>query len=190
MRSRERVLTAVAQRAPDRVPIDYKANPGIDQRLKEHFGLRLDDDEGLLQALGVDFRRAAAPYVGPKLHPDVPGRQVDMWGIHRRWIAHESGGYWDFCDFPLREATLAEIEAWPMPSPDDFDYTAIAGQCRDYQLYLQLFREYTTRPPNYASGESRKALPGLEWVAPISCGPRSRNRVSGSVKGVKRVSWR
>jgi len=135
MRSRERVLTAVAQRTPDRVPIDYKANPGIDQRLKEHFGLRLDDDEGLLQALGVDFRRAAAPYIGPKLHPDVAGRQVDMWGIRRRWIAHESGGYWDFCDFPLREATLEEIEAWPMPSPDDFDYTAIAGQCRQFDEF-------------------------------------------------------
>ena len=71
----------------------------------------------LRQALGVDFRTVSAPYVGPKLHADLPERSVDMWGIHRRWIEHESGGYWDYCDFPLRHATLDEIEAWPMPSP-------------------------------------------------------------------------
>ena len=33
MTSKERVLTAFANRAPDRVPIDYSANPGIDGRL-------------------------------------------------------------------------------------------------------------------------------------------------------------
>ena len=97
------------RRQPDRVPINYMANPGIDGRLKEHYGLAADDDEGLRQTLGVDFRTVSAPYIGPKLHADVPDRSVDMWGIHRRWIEHESGGYWDYCDFPLRNATLEQI---------------------------------------------------------------------------------
>jgi uroporphyrinogen decarboxylase len=135
MTPKERVLTTIAHRAPDRVPIDYAGNPGIDGRLKRHFGLQPGDDEGLRRALGVDFRRVGAPYTGPKLHADVPDRQVDLWGIHRRWIEHESGGYWDYCDFPLREATLEEVEAWPMPSPDDFDYTAVAAQCRQFDDY-------------------------------------------------------
>jgi len=63
---------------------------------------------------------------------------VDIWGIHRRWIEHETGGYWDYCDFPLQHASLDEIESWPMPSPDDFDYTSIGAQCerrKDYCLY-------------------------------------------------------
>lgn len=135
MTSRERALTAFARAEPDRVPINYMANPGIDARLKEHFGLAAMDEEGLLRVLGVDFRHVGAPYVGPKLHRDPPGRQVDNWGIHRRWIEHESGGYWDYCDFPLRTATREQVAAWPMPSPDHYDYAQVAAQCRRHQGY-------------------------------------------------------
>jgi hypothetical protein len=67
--------------------------------------LRSDDGEGLLQALGVDFRYLWAPYRGPKLHPEVPGRTIDEWGIHRRWVEHDTGGYWDYTDFPLKDAS-------------------------------------------------------------------------------------
>jgi uroporphyrinogen decarboxylase len=135
MRPKERVLTAFARQEPDRVPIDYSSNPGIDGRLKAHFHLAQGDDEGLRQVLGVDFRYVRAPYVGPKLHADLPGVTVDMWGIHRRWVAHDTGGYWDYCDFPLKEATLEEVEAWLLPSPDDFDYTQVAEQCREMEQY-------------------------------------------------------
>lgn len=133
--SKERALMAFAHQEPDRVPINYLSNPGIDRRLKMHYGLDAGDSEGLNQRLGVDFRRINAPYIGPKLHADVPERQVDMWGIHRRWIEHESGGYWDYCDFPLKDAGLELIESWPMPSPDDFDYESVAQQCRQYKDY-------------------------------------------------------
>lgn len=133
MSAKERVLTAFARQEPDRVPVDYSANPGIDGRLKARFGLAPDDHEGLLQALGVDFRVVGAPYAGLKLHDDLPGVTVDMWGIHRRWIEHDTGGYWDYCDFPLREASLEDVEAWPMPTPDDFDYSQIRAQCERYK---------------------------------------------------------
>ncbi len=136
MTSKERVLTAFAREEPDRVPINYFNNPGIDARLKVHFGLAAADDEGLRKALGVDFRSVGAPYVGPRLHPEVPTRHVDpCWGVRTRWIEHESGGYWDYCDFPLKEATLEEIEAWPMPSPDDYDYAAVATACEQWRDY-------------------------------------------------------
>jgi hypothetical protein len=135
MTSRERVLAAMARQEPDRVPVDYSANAGIDRRLKEHFGLAPDDHEGLRLALGVDFRHARPKYVGPKLHADLPGRQVDNWGIHRRWVEHESGGYWDYCDWPLRDATVEQIATWPMPSPDDFDYTPVVEACERWGQY-------------------------------------------------------
>ena len=81
MTSKKRVLTTFAHQEPDRVPINYYANPGIDRRLKTHYGLDEDDHEGLRERLGVDFRSVGAPYVGPKLHEDVPGRSVDMWAF-------------------------------------------------------------------------------------------------------------
>lgn len=137
MTSKERVLATFANQEPDRVPINYSANAGIDQRLKAHFGLEPGDYEGLLKALGVDFRGAGAHYKGPRLHEDIPDRgvHVDNWGIHRRWVEHETGGYWDYCDFPLRDADEETIAAWPLPSPDDFDYSTIAGQCEQRKAY-------------------------------------------------------
>jgi uroporphyrinogen decarboxylase len=137
MTSKERVLTAFASQQPDRVPVNYQAEARIDRRLKDHFRLRPDDDEGLRLALGVDFRTVTAPYVGPRLHSDMPDRgvRVDDWGIHTRWIEHESGGYWDYCDFPLRQATLEQVAQWPMPNPDDYDYSGVRAACRRYGQY-------------------------------------------------------
>lgn len=121
--SRERVLTAIHHGQPDRVPINYSGNAGIHRRLCQHFGLVESDYEGLLQALGVDFRGIWAPYTGPVLHQPIPDRKVDpLWGIRTCWIEHGSGGYWDFCDFPLAQADVAAVDAWPMPDPAHFNY--------------------------------------------------------------------
>jgi uroporphyrinogen decarboxylase len=139
MTSKERVRAAFARQEPDRVPINYSSNAALDRKLKAHFGLDEKDAPGLLTALGVDFRGVGAAYKGPKLHAAAPGVLVDDWGIHRRWVEHETGGYWDYCDFPLRDATLEQIQAWPMPNPDHFDYASIRKACeanRDYAVVL------------------------------------------------------
>ena len=135
MTSRERFRRAFAHEEPDRVPIDYNANPGIDARLKAHYGLEANDSAGLRRLLGVDFAGVAAPYTGPKLHDDLPDRKVDVWGVRMRYVEHESGGYWDFCDFPLVHASEEEAAAWPMPSPDDYDYGTVPGQCEKRKQY-------------------------------------------------------
>ena len=133
MTSKERVLAAFAHEEPDRVPVDYAANAGIDTRLKRHFGLAPGDDEGLRLALGVDIREVGVPYTGPRLHKEIPGRRVNPeLGIRTRWIEHETGGYWDYCDFPLAKADLEAVERWPLPSPDAYDYSGVAGMCREY----------------------------------------------------------
>ena len=130
--SKDRVLRTFNHEKADRVPVNYFSNPGIDQKLKAHFGLKSDDGEGLNKALGVDFRGAGPCYTGSKLHQDIPERNVlvDNWGIHRTWVGHGTGGYWDFCDFPLEKATEAEIAGWAMPNPDHFDYSKVKEQCR------------------------------------------------------------
>ncbi len=138
MSSRERVLTTFAHQEADRVPIDYCANPGIDARLRAYF--KANDREELARALGVDTWGIAPPYTGPRLHREIPGRRVDpLYGVRTRWVEHGSGGYWDFCDFPLKNASLEDVQSWPMPSPDDFDYSVLPDMCRqhdDYCLYV------------------------------------------------------
>ncbi len=137
MNSRERVLTVLNKGVPDRVPVNYASNADIDRRLKAHFGLKADDGEGLRRALGVDIRGIWPHFIGPSRHADIPERgiQVDAWGIHRRWVAHATGGYWDYCDFPLVEATEEQVAAWPMPSPDDYDYSGVAEQSRQQRAF-------------------------------------------------------
>jgi hypothetical protein len=128
--SRERVKRFFARVEADRVPINYHSNPGIDRRLKEHFGLGPKDNEGLRQALGVDFRGMGARYVGPRLHEERNGVAVDaLWGIRRRLVEHETGSYMECCEFPLRDADEETIANWPVPSPDDYDYSHVVEAC-------------------------------------------------------------
>jgi uroporphyrinogen decarboxylase len=136
MRPRQRVATAFAHRQPDRVPIDYYANPEIDLALKRHFGFSDDDTESLRQKLGVDFRWITAPYTGPQLFNPPPDVRVNEWGAPMRWISYGAAGYWDYQGWPLRDATIEQVESWPMPSPDDYDYDALPRQRRELRDYF------------------------------------------------------
>ena len=132
MTSKERVLTALALQEPDRVPVNYSANPGIDKRLKDHFHLKADDGKGLANILGVDFEGAGAHYKGSRLHKEIPNRGVDhIWGWITRYVEHGSGGYWDYCDFPLQNADEETVARWPMPNPDDYDYSGMIKTCEE-----------------------------------------------------------
>ncbi|MGI6562485.1 MAG: uroporphyrinogen decarboxylase family protein [Clostridia bacterium] len=140
MTSRERVIETFKHGNPDRVPIDYHANPGIDYRLKKYFGLDKNDGEGLRKALGVDFKGVSPVYKGPVLHPPIKDRRVDpQWGWVTRYVEHATGSYWDYCDFPLQNADLDQVEKWPMPSVEDYDFSHIKEFCkknRDFALYV------------------------------------------------------
>ena len=141
MTSRERFKRTINYEKPDRCPINYMSNPGVDARLKEYFGLKLDDHEGLRQALGVDFRGIGARYAGEPLHvSDREDRHVEpQYGWVLRYVEHGSGGYWDYCDFPLITADEEAVAAWQFPSPDDYDYSTLADQVKansGYALHL------------------------------------------------------
>lgn len=141
MKPKERVLTALKHAEPDRVPINFVgANGDIYARLMKHFGLSEGDHEGLMRALNVDFRSVVLKYTGPDLHEDAADRQVDkLWGYRKRWIENESGGYWDFCDFPLKDADVEAARNWPMPDPGDFDYGSVKEQCERYKDYCVVY---------------------------------------------------
>ncbi len=137
MTSRERVLCALAHEEPDRVPINYLANPEITTGLWQHYGLAAGDTEGLYQRLGVDFRCIGPRYIGPPM-PDLgPDRVQGLWGTRMRRIGHGTGAYWDYCEWLLRDAeTVDEVDSfeWHL-DPDQFDYSVIPAQCATYEGY-------------------------------------------------------
>ncbi len=138
--SRKRVLAALDREVPDRVPMDYSAIPGLHSRVCRALGMPDEDMNALKRRLNVDFQVLDIPYKGPRLFPERENRQVDpAWGIITRWVENQSGGYWDYCDFPLAGAEGEDFAAWPMPSPDDFDYAATLAQLDtlgDYAVVL------------------------------------------------------
>lgn len=125
MSARERVERTFAFEKTDRVTIGYDTNGAVHARLCAALGLRVDDVHGLNDALGVDYIGIGAPYVGPDPYPPKPDRRVNVLeGCYMRWVEHKTGGYWDFCDFPLKDATDEMFETFPIPDPDQFDYDA------------------------------------------------------------------
>jgi len=102
MTHKERVLKTFNLEKTDRVTIGYEANPGIHMKLAKALGISDGNRDLVLQVLGVDYRGVGAPYIGPMLFKTLPGRRTDpIDGYNMRWVEHASGGYWDFCDFPL-----------------------------------------------------------------------------------------
>lgn len=140
MSSKERVRRTFHFEKADRVPIDYETNPTINRKFMAALGFSEEERAAFLDALGVDYRSIAAPYTGPKLFPDVPGLNCDpLYGFYSRWIENQFGGYFDFCNFPLKDAGEEEIEAFPTPNPDDFDYSVVADltkKARGYAIYV------------------------------------------------------
>jgi len=135
MTSKERVLCSLDWREPDRVPIQIYLTPEVRTRLAEHFG-RAD----FLDSLGVDFRSVGPRWKGKTRQPRN-GITYDMWGAGYRRVEHESGGAYDEAVvLPLAKLkTMDDVEGYPWPSPDDYDYSGIPDQCeaaKDYAVCL------------------------------------------------------
>lgn len=135
MTPRERWLTLLAGKTPDRIPTDYWATTELHAKLKSD--LAVSDDEQLWQRLHIDRPvHVADPLFGAtplkRSHsaPHVPEGQ-DMWGVQYRSIEYGSsdagGGTYNEADFrPLEHATsVGELRAYKWPSPDDFDYSGV-----------------------------------------------------------------
>ena len=135
MLSKERVLTSLNWQEPDRAPIQTYFTGEIHNKLKEHFG-----DRSLDEALGVDFRGVGPGYHG-KSKPSHDGINYDMWGTGYRNVQHESGGaYSEAYILPLAELkTLDDVENYPWPDPDDFEFDHISENCdrlKDYAIMI------------------------------------------------------
>ncbi len=140
MSPRERVLTALDHREPDRVPIDYWADAEVSARLRQALGV--PDQESLLRALRVDLRYLMGPSYqgGQQLRARPDGLIEDHWGVPRRLMTVEgvdrTGRAWTWSYQhverpPLEAATsVKEIESYPgWPSAERWDYSSVRAEC-------------------------------------------------------------
>jgi len=129
MNHRERVLAALHHEPVDRIPTDIWATPEVWQKLRAHLGL--NDNLAVMDALDIDgMVGAAPPYIGPAC-PTIDGIRYDEWGMGYRMQEHGTGGYDEQVVFPLQNAqSLADLEAYPWPSPDWYDYAALPEQLK------------------------------------------------------------
>ena len=92
MTSRERVLTAFNHVNPDRVPLDFEAEPEVNRTLIDR--LETGSMEGLLTRLNVDFRMLdkhhfnLPVYKGPPPVERSDGVVEDMWGCRRKMVEY------------------------------------------------------------------------------------------------------
>ncbi len=131
MNSKQRVLEAVALRRPDRIPVDFNANPGTLARLMSD--LQVATHRELLDRLHVDIvdlRGVVDPiYRGP-----VPKEQNLGDGVKENWLGWRTrrmetatGPEDAACDFIFAEATTVEEMAnWRWFDVDWFDFSDFA----------------------------------------------------------------
>ena len=129
MTSKERVLRTYSFQKADRIPIDFCACQEIYDRLCAHYGVATGLD--LMKTLHVDFRWARPRWTGPELK-DRLGRTTDYFGIPRQGVGDFGYGV----EHPLANvASLAEVEAYPWPTAEMWDYEVYAEQCRQFEEY-------------------------------------------------------
>jgi uroporphyrinogen decarboxylase len=137
MTSRERVLTALSRRQPDRVPLFYRDEPEVEARLLRDLGLATREE--LLRFLHIDFRWVAPHYIGPPLDGPGPERRRDIWGIEYRYVPAEHGGNWEQVTWPLAKMeTPAHLADHPWPKVEWFDFSVLDAQFREYAPYATM----------------------------------------------------
>ena len=152
MTPRERVLKALAHEETDKVPKDFTASREIIEGLCAHFGIEGGNADGpwsggistplvstpdhrLLEALGVELRMVAPLFAGPPVERAVDGSWTNLFGVRRVPVPCKGGTYFTYAGEPLRGAGAEEVDAYPWPDPDWFDYSSLAEQCRFYEGY-------------------------------------------------------
>ena len=156
MKPRDRVMQSLNHKEPDHVPIDMGATivSSIVKKtyieLKQHLGMPVEEikmldyvqqlpylDDGLLERFGVDFRMVQLPSAtssGVEIFDEG-----DYYAFFDRWgsklhMPKTGGFYFDWVDFPIKEATMEALDAYHWPQPDPVEVNAQLGQLAK-QLY-------------------------------------------------------
>lgn len=134
MTSRERVRRTFNYERTDRVTIGYETNPIAHKNLCRALGMDEKDILGVKKLLGVDYIGVSPQYRGSRVYDEIPDRVRNIEnGAVMRYIENNFGGYWDYCDFPLKDADDELIYNYPFPDPDNFDYESATSEI-DYLI--------------------------------------------------------
>jgi uroporphyrinogen decarboxylase len=143
MTSRDRWLCLLAKRTPDRIPTDYQATSEVTNRLLDDLSCRTHDE--LWKKLNIDKRRELKPRW--KRGDDSADAMTDIWGVRYTRISYGTGSYREAATHPLANAqSVADIDAYPWPSADDFDYdcigTSLANDDGQYPIHGGWFEPF------------------------------------------------
>ena len=135
MTPKERVLAAINHQQPDRVPIQTYLTPEIEAQLAGHLG-----SADILAALGVDFRGIGPRFTGVERPVPEGCASVDEWGTGYIMKEYPGGTYPEPFHQPLAHlASLDDVNAYPWPRIDDYDFSGLRARCEavsDYAVCL------------------------------------------------------
>jgi len=135
MNSKERTLTAMKHKTPDRIPLDGDFRPDVWIKLEKHF--KTQDAEKIREELGLDIRYCTAEPSADFKEEAVPspwsimdigigrnnlvklqknGWAEDEYRICR--IPNSTGLYWHYAKHPLAAADLEKIQNYSFPDPE------------------------------------------------------------------------
>lgn len=150
MTSRERVVTALQHREPDRVPLGIWSTVDAYKQLRRHLGLPIREkypvgsttwsqdvsvELDVIDKLGIDVIKISGQCPGGKsLEPLPDGLLVDEWGIKRKRVEFKGGSYLEIVDPPLANATIADLADFPWPDPRD---AAVVDGLRDKARFIR-----------------------------------------------------
>ncbi len=130
MTPRERVLSALARRETDRVPIalGFGVNAPVLQNLVTYLGVQ---DVGQVQKILYnysDVRIVSPRYIGPELHSYGDSRE-DYWGVRRKAVSYGTGSYNEIDFYPLAEVRdVSDLDKHRWPSLDWFDFNEMPSR--------------------------------------------------------------
>ncbi len=137
MDSKERVWTAIRRAEPDRLPLDFPANPWVQTRLHRELGTT--GPRQLLERLHcdiVDLRGLVEPrYAGPiPASRDLgDGVRENFWGWRQKIMPSATGPEDCFVQFVLGAATtIDDYQQHRWPHADWFDFSEYAAGLADW----------------------------------------------------------
>jgi len=140
MNSKERVLTAIGHKEPDRIPRFIFLTPEVSDSLSNILGLDSSDSYALDVELGNDMLlcyRGIGDIPGVykrKYDEKVPNEFYDRWGIKYREVNYGKdkfrGKYTEMVKHPLADNT--DLDKYRIPNPSEEDLTAMADLVEKY----------------------------------------------------------
>jgi uroporphyrinogen decarboxylase len=129
---RERVISAIEHREPDRVPIDItpvydsymniKAflNLDIQEEVKPSFHMEVIPHPKVLEAMGADITAVKLETLQKKKsEPRPDGLAADAWGVLFRKVRNSTGSYMEAVHNPLSDLQEGDLETYPFPDPQE-----------------------------------------------------------------------